>query len=144
MFRKTLLFACVIAVSFTCQAAKKTYGNAVVAEVLSIYDADTFRVNIQGWVDIIGNNMPIRVNGVDAPEIRGKCPEEKAAARKAKQFTVEALRTANAIELRNMRRGKYFRILANVYVDGKELSALLINAGLARPYDGGHREGWCG
>jgi micrococcal nuclease len=42
-----------------------------------------------------------------------------------------------------MDRGKYFRILADVYVDGENLTDLLISAGHARPYDGGKREGWC-
>jgi len=121
----------------------KEYGNVTVSEVTSIYDADTFRVNIAGWPPIIGERVPIRVKGVDAPEIKGKCQAEKEAARKAKQYTVQALRSARFIELRNMKRGKYFRILADVYVDSKSLTDGLIKAGLARPYDGGKRLGWC-
>ncbi len=42
-----------------------------------------------------------------------------------------------------MERGKYFRILADVYGDDQSLSEALIQAGHARPYDGGTREGWC-
>ena len=100
-------------------------------------------MNIKGWPAIIGERVPIRVNGVDAPEIRGKCVEEKKNARLAKQFTVEKLRNAQKIELRNMKRGKYFRIIADVYIDGKNLTQLLIQANLARPYDGGKRGSWC-
>lgn len=125
------------------QAADKRFGDVMVSEVTSIYDADTFRVNIKGWPDIIGQHMSIRVLGVDAPEIRGKCEAEKIAARKAKQFTVQALRAAHAIELRNIKRGKYFRILADVYIDGKSLAQALISANHARVYDGGARAGWC-
>ncbi len=117
--------------------------NLVVSRVVSIYDADTFRVDINGWPPIIGSNMPIRVLGVDAPEIRGKCADEKAKALEAKAVTVNSLRNAQTIELRNIKRGKYFRLLADIYVDGKSLAALLISSGLARPYDGGKREGWC-
>jgi len=121
----------------------KIYGSVIVSEVTSIYDADTFRVNIKEWPDIIGKRVPIRVIGVDAPEIRGKCQAEKVAARKAKQFTVAALRSGKVIELRNIKRGKYFRILANVYIDGKNLSNKLIRAGHGRFYSGGKRAGWC-
>ena len=42
-----------------------------------------------------------------------------------------------------MQRGKYFRILADVYVDGISLADNLIKAGHARVYDGGKRLGWC-
>lgn len=115
-----------------------------VTEVTSIYDADTFRADISGWPRVVGERMSIRINGVDAPEIRGKCQQEKLAAREAKQFTVAMLRGARQIELRDVRRGKYFRLLADVYADGKSVAAALIAAGLARPYDGGTRGGWCG
>ena len=121
----------------------KDYGNIVVTEVTSIYDADTFRANIKDYPPIVGERISIRVNGIDAPEIRGKCESEKIAAQKAKQFTVEALRSAKAVELRNIERGKYFRILADVYTDGKNLAEDLIKSGHARAYDGGKRLGWC-
>ena len=125
------------------EAADKRYGSVVVDEVTSIYDADTFRVNIKGWPDIIGKHVSVRVLGVDAPEIRGKCRSEKQAARLAKQFTVNALRSAKRVELKNIKRGKYFRILADVLIDGESLSVSLIKAQHARPYDGGRRDGWC-
>lgn len=124
--------------------AAETYGTAVVAEVVSIYDADTFRVNVDGWPAVVGTNMPVRVAGVDAPEIAGKCEAEKDAAQRAKAFTVQRLREAKVIELRDIQRGKYFRLLADVHVDGASLGAALIEAGHARPYDGGKRGGWCG
>lgn len=46
------------------------------------------------------------------------------------------------IELRNIQRSKYFRILADVYIDGVSLADNLIQSGHARPYDGGKRLGW--
>lgn len=119
------------------------YGDITINEVTSIYDADTFRVNISSWPEIIGKRVPVRVLGIDAPEIRGKCESEKKMARQAKQFTVAKLREGKQIILRNIQRGKYFRILANVSIDGEDLSKQLIQAGLARPYDGGKRQGWC-
>ena len=112
-------------------------------QVTSIYDADTFRADIEGWPDIIGKRISVRVNGIDGPELKGKCQAEKVVARKAKQHTVELLRGGKVIELRNMQRGKYFRILADVYIDGNSLAENLISAGLARSYEGGKRLDWC-
>ncbi|MDA7816848.1 thermonuclease family protein [Sulfurimonas sp.] len=66
--------------------------------------------------------MSIIVNGIDAPEIKGKYELEKVLALKAKKQTVFMLRGAKVIELRNMKRGKYFRIVADVFVDDVNLS----------------------
>lgn len=111
--------------------------------IVSVYDADTFKVDIWYWPVIIGKNMPIRVNGIDAPEIRGACPAEKLKALEAKRFT-EVFLSSGKVQLRNLKRGKYFRIIADVYVGDRSLGAELIKAGLARPYNGGARRGWCG
>ncbi len=116
---------------------------ATVERVVSVYDADTFRVDIHNWPDPIGLNMPIRVKSVDAPEIRGKCANEKAQAKAARDYVRKLLGNADRIELLDIERGKYFRLLARVRVDGKDLARLLVIEGHARPYDGGAREGWC-
>lgn len=134
----------VIAKDLTIESTdEKTFGNAVVSEVTSIYDGDTFRVNIVGYPDIVGHRVSVRVFGIDTPEMKGKCPAEKEAAQKAKQFTVEKLRSGKKIELRNLRRDKYFRLLAEVYIDNNNLAEMLIKAGLAISYDGGTKKSWC-
>ena len=69
--------------------------------------------------------------------MREKFQKEKTLAQGAKQFSVTQLRKAKRIELRNMKRGKYFRIVADVYVDGKSLGGMLIDHKLAVVYDGG-------
>jgi endonuclease YncB( thermonuclease family) len=129
---------------FSASLSNKNYGTAIVDEVTSIYDGDTFRANIKGYPDIVGDRMSIRINGIDTPEMRGKCQKEKELARKAKQVTVKALRGAQVVELRNMKRGKYFRIVADVYADNSSVGRLLIEKGLAVKYDGGTKVmNWC-
>ena len=141
------LFALLLLLSFTAKAESirnKNHGTLRVSEVTSIYDGDTFRANIEGLHSLIGERIGIRVAGVDTPEIRGKCKKEKALARQAKQVTVDALRSAKVIELRNTKRGKYFRIVAGVYVDNKNLTDILISSGLGVSYDGGTKvKDWC-
>jgi len=138
-----LIVLLIISFSVSAGIKDKVYGSVIVSEVTSIYDADTFRVNIKDWPDVIGLRVPVRVLGVDAPEIKGKCQAEKDKAREAKQFTVESLRSAKVIELRNIKRGKYFRLLADVFVDGNSLARALIKAGHGRAYDGSKRNDWC-
>lgn len=123
--------------------AGETYGSVQVDAVASVYDGDTFRIIVVGWPPVVGNSMPVRILGIDTPEIRGACDREKRLARDARQFTARALRDAKTIELHNIRRDKYFRLLAEVRVDGELLGPKLIAAGLARNYQGGHRQSWC-
>ena len=93
---------------------------------------------------IIGEKISIRVNGIDTPEIRGKCEKEKYDAQQAQQMVADILKDADQIVLRNMERGKYFRIAADVMVDGENLADMLIEAGTAVRYDGGKKtHKWC-
>lgn len=136
-----LILSNVFAVSWA-EAGGRSYGDAVVERVTSIYDGDTFRCDIAGWPPIIGHRIGIRINGIDTPEMRDPRPEIRELARQAKMFTVGKLRSAKRIELRNMKRGKYFRIVADVYVDGVSLAEKLLRAGLAKPYNGGKKPKW--
>ena len=74
------------------------------------------------------NRIPVRVRGVDTPEVRGKCASEKARARQARDYVKALLGTARQIELRDTERGKYFRLVADVEVDRQDLAATLIEA----------------
>ena len=122
----------------------KDYGSVTVSEVVSIDNGDTFRVNIKEYPDLIGHGIGIRIDGIDTPEIDGKCRKEKDLAGKAKKFTLDKLNAAKKIELRNMKRGDDFRIVADVYVDGESLSDGLIKAHLGVAYDGGTKsKDWC-
>lgn len=77
----------------------------------------------------------------DSLVLRGN-EEEKDGAQIARQLTVDTLLNAEVIELRHTRRGKYFRIIADVYVDGVSLKDLHLQASTTRPYSGGNQEGW--
>lgn len=116
------------------------YGDVRVDAVTSIYDGDTITCTIKGWPSVIGERIPVRVYGIDTPEMDDKRPDIKAIARRAKQFAVTRIRSAKVIELRNIQRDKYFRILADVYLDGASLGDMLLSAGLAKRYGGGTKE----
>jgi micrococcal nuclease len=125
-----------------CAAPRTDYGNVRVDEVTSIYDGDTFRVNIHAWPAVAGERVPVRLYGIDTPEMRDKRPRVYNLARRAKQFTAPQLRSAKRVELRKIRRDKYFRLLAEVWVDNRNLSELLLKEGLAKPYLGGKKLSW--
>ena len=140
--KKLPLFCICFLGVFSVQAAPE-YGTAIVSKVISVYDGDTFRVDIDSLPPIVGKNIPIRLNGVDTPEIQGKCQYEKDLALKARDFVRNKLANAKEIKLNNLQRGKYFRVVADVMVDGVSLEQELLDNELAYKYTGGKKSSWC-
>jgi micrococcal nuclease len=140
--KKPSLFIALCLVIFSVQAATE-YGTAIVSKVISVYDGDTFRVVIDSLPPIVGKNIPIRLNGVDTPEIQGKCQYEKDLALKARDFVRNKLANAKEIKLTKLQRGKYFRVVANVIIDGVSLEQELLENKLAYKYTGGKKSSWC-
>jgi endonuclease YncB( thermonuclease family) len=85
----------------------------------------------------------VRVMGLDAPEMRGSCPAEVRMARAARD-RMEAL-VAGGVSLQPHGRDRYRRLLAVVRDrQGRDVAAVMIREGLARPYGGEARRSWCG
>ena len=122
--------------------AGQNYGDAIVYRLVSVYDGDTIKVDIDGMPAIIGEAVSIRVYGIDTPEMRGGTYLTKLKAKKARDFLYKRLMKAEVIELVDMSRGKSFRIVAKVYIDGTDIGPEMIKRGLAKPYYGGKKIAW--
>jgi micrococcal nuclease len=109
------------------------------------YDADTVTFDIPGVHPLIGKNISVRVRHVDAPEMRGHLPCEKQAARTARKLVENLLQNAKRIDLVDVGKDKYFRILADVVVDGQLLKDVLIKNRMVYGYEGGTKSklNWC-
>jgi endonuclease YncB( thermonuclease family) len=140
---KKLLLLLILSLGVFSSQAAPQYGTAIVSKVISVYDGDTFRVDIDSLPPIVGKNIPIRLNGVDTPEIRGKCQYEKDLALKARDFVRNKLANAKEIKLTKLQRGKYFRVVADVMIDGVSLEQELLENKLAYKYTGGKKSSWC-
>lgn len=135
-------FITVMIIAISISAAPKEYGEVVVTELVNVYDGDTFHVNIKGWPEVCGKNIGVRILGIDTPEMHDKDPAVKATAIKAKAYARQLLEGAKEIRLTNLKRDKYFRLLANVKLDGHDFSKLMLDSGLAKQYDGGTKDEW--
>lgn len=108
-------------------------------EIVSVYDGDTFKINLNCNTGIFCDNIPVRVKGIDCPEIKGKTQKEKELATQAKQFTKDFLHSG-PVNLKECTRDKYFRINCKAEVNGQDLATLLLDKELAYPYDGGTKQ----
>ena len=112
-------------------------------QIVDVYDGDTFKIDLPHLHPLFGKEIAVRLFGVDTPEMKGTSDKVKALAKEAQQLTEKALTEANIIELRNPQRGKYFRIISEVWIDGESLANMLKAKGLAKDYDGqGRRPEW--
>ena len=120
------------------------YGDFEKVIFIKNYDGDTITVDIPGLHPLIGDDISVRIYGIDTPEIRGKCERERRLAKQAKRVVYQILSQAKKIVLKDVRRGKYFRIVATVKADGVNIADILIQKGLAVPYYGGRKRNvWC-
>ena len=117
------------------------------AEVVRVIDGDSIKVIAEIFPHIEAN-LNVRLEGIDTPELRGKCEKEKQLARAAKAF-VEAQFPASGnpwVLLRNVRDDKYSgRVVATVHITKTEtLNQMLLDSGHAVVYTGrGKRKDWC-
>ena len=109
IMKKIFLVIALCLGAFIVQAAT-AYGTVTVSKVISVYDGDTFRVNIDSLPPLVGKNIPIRLKGVDTPEIQGKCQYERNLAlrqeissevnsRMQKRLDCRSFREASTLEL---------------------------------------------
>lgn len=117
---------------------------AVPATVDYVLDGDTFAARVLLDEDIT-ITVRVRLADVDTPEINGKCEREIEMALRARDRLAELLPVGTMVDLRDVTDDKYLgRIDARVFTsDGRDVSRILINEKLGRPYDGGRRDSWC-
>ncbi len=139
MFIWTQLFPPPVDDNYSTQA-KPIFPDVEHVEVVSVYDGDTFTINIPDWPAVVGEKITVRVFGIDTPEMRGSTVKEYGLAVKARDRLKDLLDNAKNVKLHAVQRDKYFRLLAEVYADKKNVGAILVGEGLAKPYFGGTKE----
>jgi endonuclease YncB( thermonuclease family) len=113
------------------------------ADVLRVLDGDTFEAQVHVWpgIDI---TTKVRLRGIDAPELRARCPEERTKAEAARE-ALRALLGEGDVMVMRVGLDKYGgRVLAEAGTrTTPDVGATLLARGLVRPYSGGRREPWC-
>ena len=114
-------------------------------KVVDIYDGDTIFIDIPGNHPLFGKRMGVRILGIDPPELNSKNLCEKSKAKEAKAILESLLLNAERIDIVDVEKDKYFRILGSVLADGVSVADELIRHGVAYPYNGEKKPSidWC-
>lgn len=117
----------------------RSVAGPVAARIVRIIDGDTLVVEAHPWP---GHSVrvSVRLRGIDTPERRSQCADQRAAARLARNELERLVRDFPTVELINVSGGKYYgRVLADMKAGTRDVAAAMLASGLARPYDGGKR-----
>lgn len=101
------------------------------AEVTRVIDADTIECRVDVGFYIF-TEITFRLLGINASD-------EKAARLEGKVFLSNLIH-GKTVRIYTEKTEKYGRWLATVYFEDQNLNDLLVENGLAVPYDGGKRE----
>jgi endonuclease YncB( thermonuclease family) len=113
------------------------------AEVMRVLDGDTFEARVNLWPGLEITTR-VRLRGIDAPEMKARCGEERAKAEAARD-ALRNLLDQGDVGISHVTLDKYGgRVLADASTRvTPNISEALLDAGAVRPYSGGRREGWC-
>lgn len=141
--KKTIVVTLMLALISTVSA--KDFGTVHIGkrDIVDVYDGDTFFINMPSCPPVLCKRIGVRINGIDSPEINGKCPEEKNLAALAKVKLEERILSGSVFEIRKVKREKYGRLLGDFFVDNQDIAAWMVANNLARHYNGKERQGWC-
>ena len=116
----------------------------VPATFVKAYDADTITVNLACNIPVFCEKISVRLRGIDTPELRTKNKCEKKLALKARDFVRTEL-FAKTLQLGDVARGKYFRLVADVKYKSKDLKTELFKRDYGVPYEGKKKMSvdWC-
>jgi endonuclease YncB( thermonuclease family) len=114
------------------------------AEVLRVIDGDTFEARVILWPGLDVTTR-VRLRGIDAPELKARCGEERLKAEAARD-ALRAILDEGEVGISHVTLDKYGgRVVADASTQAtRDVSAALLGSGHARRYSGGHRDGWCG
>lgn len=115
------------------------YDNITNFEIVKVRDGDTFIINVKNIPDVFGDNIAVRIRGIDTPELKDEREEIRKISIQAKEELEKLLLNAKKITLYNLGRDKYFRLLASVKADNVDIAEYLIKKGLAKKYNGGKK-----
>lgn len=124
----------------TAAAGGDKIAGPVSAEITRVIDGDTMLVEATPWPQQ-RIEVYVRIRGVDAPEIKSKCPAVHHAAEEARLALAGMAATSPHLLLTNISGDKYFgRIVADVqFQDGRNPAREMIESGLVVVYDGGRK-----
>jgi endonuclease YncB( thermonuclease family) len=112
-------------------------------EVLRVLDGDTFEARVQLWPGLAITTR-VRLRGIDAPELKARCEQERSMAEAARD-ALQRILAQGDVGIAQVALDKYGgRVVADASTRStRDIAGALLGSGMVRRYAGGRRESWC-
>ena len=104
--------------------------------VVKVIDGDSVWVAVREHGLLV--RLSVRLQGIDTPELRSKCPAERQRAQEARGALAALVHDRN-VRIEHHGPDKYGRHLARLLLGRRDVNTAMLENGLARPYTGGRR-----
>jgi micrococcal nuclease len=105
-------------------------------EILRVVDGDTVDVSIDLGFDISYKSR-VRLYGIDTPESRTRDKDEKARGLMSKEYLIDELSKGQVvIKTHKDKKGKFGRVLGEMYVGDSNVNMMMVDDFLAVEYKG--------
>lgn len=118
--------------AFACAVAFQANAAPIAPAAITWIDGDTFEAG----------EVRYRIEGLDAPEMRGSCLAERRLAALALAHARSLTARARVAEIHPGALDRYGRTLAGLTLDGRDFTAAMIEAGYGQEWR--RRRSWCG
>ncbi|MDO8607886.1 MAG: hypothetical protein Q7R40_15225 [Phaeospirillum sp.] len=112
-------------------AHAETLAGPYAAEIVRVIDGDTVEARIRVWLGL-DQTIHIRIRDIDAPEMKGDCPDAAQASRDA----LARLLGSGPITITNIKHDKYGGRVdgALALADGRDVGTEMLRLGHAVPW----------
>ena len=108
--------------------------------VVKVVDGDTVDVDIDLGFGMVYKKQRVRMLGIDTPESRTRDLTEKKFGKASKKHLKKLLEEAESITLISHDKGKFGRILGELFINDISINQKMIDDHHAVDYGGGNKE----
>jgi micrococcal nuclease len=131
-----------IIATFAILVSQVAFSYDIVVKSPRVIDGDTIDTGI-----VVGptlSSLKLRIEGIDTPEMKGKCEKERMLAREAKDFLAQTMKDQE-VHINYHGWDKYGgRVVGVPYIHDVPMNEEMIRRGYAVPYGGGKKmKDWC-
>lgn len=124
------------------ETTEEYFPDIQVGRVIKVYDIDSPTIAARIGTDAKLYRVPLRLIGIDSPEIRSSDPKEKALALAGREAMQQKV-LGKVVRIDTVqKKDKFGRLLCKLWLDDECINDWALAKGFAQAYGGGKKAAW--